>query len=64
MLSQPVARPGLPHRIGLEVLLEEAEGLEDAAASTRAGAIVLGAGDLSAWLRARVRTSFASASRL
>lgn len=48
--------------IGFEVLIEEAEGLanavEIARASSRIEAIILGAGDLSASLRARVDTNF------
>ena len=62
LLGQLEAKLGLPHRIGLEVLIEEAEGLEHAseiaAASPRVDAIILGAGDLSASLRTRVDTSF------
>jgi citrate lyase subunit beta / citryl-CoA lyase len=62
LLSQLEAKLGLPHRIGLEVLVEEAGGLEHAAeiasASTRVEAIILGAGDLSASLHARVNTNF------
>lgn len=62
LLSQLEAKLGLPHRIGLEVLIEEAEGLERAAeiasASTRVEAIIFGAGDLSASLRSRVNTNF------
>ena len=62
LLSQLEAKLGLPHRIGLEVLIEEAEGLENAAeiasASPRLEAIILGAGDLSASLHARVNTNF------
>ena len=49
-------------RIGLEVLIEEAEGLANAAeiarASDRLEAIIFGAGDLSASLRARVDGNF------
>ncbi|MEU9406773.1 CoA ester lyase [Streptomyces sp. NPDC048281] len=62
LLGQLEAKLGLPHRIGLEVLVEEAEGLgnafEIAKASPRVQAIILGAGDLSASLRARVDTNF------
>jgi citrate lyase subunit beta / citryl-CoA lyase len=62
LLSQLEAKLGLNRRIGLEVLIEEAEGLENAAeiarASSRVEAIILGSGDLSASLRARVTTSF------
>src|SRR5947208_10277419 len=52
----------LTKRIGLEVLIEEAEGLMNAAeiarASDRLEAIIFGAGDLSASLRARVDGNF------
>ena len=62
LLSQLEAKHHLPHRIGLEVLIEEAEGLgnafEIATASPRLEAIILGAGDLSASLHARVDTNF------
>ena len=62
LLSQLEAKLGLRRRIGLEVLIEEAEGLENAAeiakASPRLEAIILGAGDLSASLHARVDTNF------
>ncbi|NNN32021.1 CoA ester lyase [Streptomyces sp. S3(2020)] len=62
LLGQLEAKLRLPHRIGLEVLIEEAEGLgnayEIAKASPRLEAIILGAGDLSASLRARVDTNF------
>ncbi|MFF3878841.1 HpcH/HpaI aldolase/citrate lyase family protein [Streptomyces sp. NPDC001978] len=62
LLSQLEAKIGLTHRIGLEVLIEEAEGLGNAfdiaAASPRLEAVILGAGDLSASLRARVDTNF------
>ena len=62
LLSQLEAKLDLKRRIGLEVLIEEAEGLENAAeiarASSRIEAIILGAGDLSASLHARVTTSF------
>jgi citrate lyase subunit beta/citryl-CoA lyase len=62
LLSQLEAKLNLKRRIGLEVLIEEAEGLENAAeiarASSRIEAIILGAGDLSASLHARVTTSF------
>jgi citrate lyase subunit beta/citryl-CoA lyase len=62
LLSQLEAKFNLKRRIGLEVLIEEAEGLENAAeiarASSRIEAIILGAGDLSASLHARVTASF------
>jgi citrate lyase subunit beta / citryl-CoA lyase len=62
LLSQLEAKLSLDHRIGLEVLIEEAEGLENAteiaAASSRVEAIILGVGDLSASLRARVDARF------
>src|SRR6201996_9821025 len=58
LLTQLEAKLGLTTRIGLEVLIEEAEGLlhagEIARASDRLEAIIFGAGDLSASLRARV----------
>ncbi len=62
LLTQLEAKLGLRHRIGLEVLIEEAEGLENAleiaTASDRLEALILGAGDLSASLRSRVDTNF------
>ena len=62
LLTQLEAKLGLQKRIGLEVLIEEAEGLGNAAAiataSTRLEAIIFGAGDLSASLRARVDGNF------
>ena len=62
LLSQLEAKLGLRKRIGLEVLIEEAEGLHNAAdiarASDRVEAIIFGAGDLSASLRARVDGNF------
>ena len=62
LLTQLEAKLGLRRRIGLEVLIEEAEGLENAleiaTASDRLEAIILGAGDLSASLHARVDTNF------
>jgi crotonobetainyl-CoA:carnitine CoA-transferase CaiB-like acyl-CoA transferase/citrate lyase beta subunit len=62
LLSQLEAKLGLPNRIGLEVLIEEAEGLERAleiaSASPRLEAVILGVGDLSASLHARVDTNF------
>jgi citrate lyase subunit beta/citryl-CoA lyase len=62
LLTQLEAKLGMSHRIGLEVLIEEAEGLTNAAeiarASDRTEAIIFGAGDLSASLRARVDGNF------
>jgi citrate lyase subunit beta/citryl-CoA lyase len=62
LLSQLEAGLMLEKRIGLEVLVEEAEGLVNAAeiarASDRLEAIIFGAGDLSASLRARVDGNF------
>jgi citrate lyase subunit beta/citryl-CoA lyase len=62
LLTQLEAKLGLTRRIALEVLIEEAEGLSNAAeiakASDRLEAIIFGAGDLSASLRARVDGNF------
>jgi citrate lyase subunit beta/citryl-CoA lyase len=62
LLTQLETSLGLSKRIGLEVLIEEAEGLSNAAAiagaSDRLEAIIFGAGDLSASLRARVDGNF------
>jgi citrate lyase subunit beta/citryl-CoA lyase len=62
LLTQLETKLGLRKRIGLEVLIEEAEGLlnagEIARASDRLEAIIFGAGDLSASLRARVDGNF------
>ncbi len=62
LLTQLEASLGLRHRIGLEVLIEEAEGLANAAAiarsSPRLEAVIFGAGDLSASLGARVDGNF------
>jgi citrate lyase subunit beta/citryl-CoA lyase len=62
LLSQLEAKLGLDKRIGLEVLIEEAEGLanavEIARSSDRLEAVIFGAGDLSASLRARVTGNF------
>jgi citrate lyase subunit beta/citryl-CoA lyase len=62
LLTQLETKLGLRKRIGLEVLIEEAEGLgnavEIAKASDRLEAIIFGAGDLSASLRARVDGNF------
>ncbi len=52
LLSQIEAKTGLGHRIGIEVLIEEAEGVmrveEIAAASPRLEALIFGMGDYSA----------------
>ncbi len=62
LLTQLEAKLGLTKRIGLEVLIEEAEGLTNAAeiarSSDRLEAIIFGAGDLSASLHARVDGNF------
>jgi citrate lyase subunit beta/citryl-CoA lyase len=62
LLTQLETRLGLRTRIGLEVLIEESEGLanavEIARASDRLEAIIFGAGDLSASQRARVDGNF------
>ncbi|HVC69327.1 MAG TPA: CoA ester lyase [Acidimicrobiales bacterium] len=62
LLTQLEDKLGLSKRIGLEVLIEEAEGLGNAMAiarsSDRLEAIIFGAGDLSASLRARVDGNF------
>lgn len=62
LLTQLEARLGLRKRIALEVLIEEAEGLSNAPqiarASDRLEAIIFGAGDLSASMRARVDGNF------
>lgn len=62
LLTQLEDKLGLAKRIGLEVLIEEAEGVENATeialASDRLEAIILGAGDLSASLHARVDGNF------
>jgi citrate lyase subunit beta/citryl-CoA lyase len=62
LLTQLETKLGLTKRIGLEVLIEEAEGLSNAAAIARASdrveAIIFGAGDLSASLHARVDGNF------
>jgi citrate lyase subunit beta / citryl-CoA lyase len=62
LLTQLETKLGLEKRIGLEVLIEEAEGLSNAAeiarASDRLEAIIFGAGDLSASLHARVDGNF------
>ncbi|WP_216893045.1 HpcH/HpaI aldolase/citrate lyase family protein [Nocardia alni] len=62
LLTQLEAKLGLTRPIGLEVLIEEAEGLahatEIATASPRMEALIFGAGDLSASLHARVDGNF------
>ena len=62
LLTQLEATLGLDRPIALEVLIEEAEGLANAAeiarSSERLEAIILGAGDLSGSLKARVDTNF------
>jgi citrate lyase subunit beta / citryl-CoA lyase len=62
LLTQLEAKLGLARPIGLEVLIEEAEGLanalEIARSSDRLEALIFGAGDLSASLHARVDGNF------
>jgi citrate lyase subunit beta/citryl-CoA lyase len=62
LLGQLETKLGLSTRIGLEVLIEDAEGLaralEIAQASDRLEALIFGAGDLSASLQARVDGNF------
>ena len=62
LLSQLEEKLGLTKRIGLEVLIEDAEGLlnalEIAKSSDRLEALIFGAGDLSASLHARVDGNF------
>jgi citrate lyase subunit beta/citryl-CoA lyase len=62
LLTQLESKLGLHKRIALEVLIEEAEGLLNAAeiarASDRLEAIIFGAGDLSASLHSRVDGNF------
>ena len=62
LLTQLETALGLSRPIGLEVLIEEAEGLanalEIAQASDRLEALIFGAGDLSASLHARVDGNF------
>jgi citrate lyase subunit beta / citryl-CoA lyase len=62
LLDQLETELGLTRRIALEVLIEDAEGLanavEIARASDRLEALIFGAGDLSASLRARVDGNF------
>jgi citrate lyase subunit beta / citryl-CoA lyase len=62
LLTQLETKLGMRKRIGLEVLVEESEGLanavEIARSSARLEAIIFGAGDLSASQRARVDGNF------
>jgi citrate lyase subunit beta / citryl-CoA lyase len=62
LLTQLETKLGLSRHIGLEVLIEEAEGLANAVpiatASDRVEAMIFGAGDLSASMRARVDGNF------
>jgi citrate lyase subunit beta/citryl-CoA lyase len=62
LLTQLESRLGLSRRIGLEVLIEDAEGLANAVdiarSSDRLEALIFGAGDLSASLHARVDGNF------
>jgi citrate lyase subunit beta/citryl-CoA lyase len=62
LLTQLETKLGMRKRIGLEVLIEESEGLanavEIARSSDRLEAIIFGAGDLSASMRARVDGNF------
>jgi citrate lyase subunit beta / citryl-CoA lyase len=62
LLTQLETKLGLIRPVGLEVLIEEAEGLSNAAeiarSSPRLEAIIFGAGDLSASLHARVDGNF------
>jgi citrate lyase subunit beta/citryl-CoA lyase len=62
LLGQLEAKLGLAEPIGLEVLIEDAEGLanarEIARSSPRLEALIFGAGDLSASLHARVDGNF------
>lgn len=62
LLTQLETKLRLPRPIALEVLIEEAEGLANAAeiarASSRLEAVIFGAGDLSASLHARVDGNF------
>jgi citrate lyase subunit beta / citryl-CoA lyase len=62
LLTQLEETLGLTRRIGLEVLIEEAEALQNvdtiATASSRLEAIIFGAGDYSASLGARVDSNF------
>jgi citrate lyase subunit beta / citryl-CoA lyase len=62
LLTQLEHKLGMTKRIALEVLIEEAEGLSNAAqiarSSDRLEAIIFGAGDLSASMKARVDGNF------
>src|SRR5262249_25542704 len=62
LLTQLEAKLGVQKRIALEALIEDAEGLANAAkialASDRLEAVIFGAGDLSASLHARVDGNF------
>jgi citrate lyase subunit beta/citryl-CoA lyase len=62
LLTQLEAKLRLSRRVALEVLIEEADGLANAVdiagASDRLEAVIFGAGDLSASLRARVDGNF------
>jgi citrate lyase subunit beta/citryl-CoA lyase len=62
LLTQVEDKLGLTRRVGLEVLIEEAEGLANAVdiarGSPRLEALIFGAGDLSASLHARVDGNF------
>jgi citrate lyase subunit beta/citryl-CoA lyase len=62
LLTQLEGKLGLTKRIGLEVLIEDAEGLANAVAIARASdrleALIFGAGDLSASQHARVDGNF------
>jgi citrate lyase subunit beta/citryl-CoA lyase len=62
LLGQLEAKLGLARPVGLEVLIEEAEGLHNAfdiaRGSDRLEALIFGAGDLSASLHARVDGNF------
>ena len=62
LLTQLEGKLGLSKRIGLEVLIEDAEGLANAVniarATDRLEAVIFGAGDLSASLHARVDGNF------
>ncbi len=64
LLTQLETKLGLTRPIALEALIEEAEGLLNAAeiarASPRLEALIFGAGDLSASLRARVDGNFSA----
>jgi len=66
LLTQLETELGLTHRIALEALIEEADGLlhaaEIARASDRLEALIFGAGDLSASLRSRVDGNFQPAT--